>query len=122
MDFIEGLPSSNGRIAILVVVAHLSKCAHFVVVKHPIIASQLTNIFFENVGKLYGIPSSIVSDRDKLFAGEFWHELYRLQGSKFLAVRRTTHNWMDNRRELTNVLRRTLGASIVSSPLNGRDG
>ena len=35
MDFIEGLPSSNGYTAIMVVVNRLTKYAHFVALKHP---------------------------------------------------------------------------------------
>jgi len=39
MDFIEGLPKSNGYSVIMVVVDILTKFAHFVAVKHPYTAS-----------------------------------------------------------------------------------
>ena len=35
MDFIEGLPKSQGYTVIMVLVDRLTKFAHFVAVKHP---------------------------------------------------------------------------------------
>ena len=35
MDFIEGLPKSQGYSVIMVIVDRLTKFAHFVAVKHP---------------------------------------------------------------------------------------
>ena len=67
MDFIEGLPKSQGFSVILVVVGRLTKFAHFMPVKHPYAASTITQIFMDNVVKLHGLPSSIVTDRDTIF-------------------------------------------------------
>jgi hypothetical protein len=83
MDFIDGLPSSYGRTTIFVVVDRLSKYGHFTPLKHPYTAAQVAQTFFEVIFKLHGIPSSIVCDRDPVFTGIFWHELFRLHGTKF---------------------------------------
>ena len=38
----------------------------------------------KEVMRLYGIPESIVSDRDTKFTSIFWKELHRLMGSELL--------------------------------------
>jgi len=78
MDFIEGLPKSNGYSVIMVVVDRLTKFAHFVAVKHPYTASTIAQLFMDNIVKLHGLPNSIVSDRDTIFVSAFWKELFKL--------------------------------------------
>ena len=78
MDFVEGLPISNGYNAILVVVDRFTKCAHFLGLKHPFTAAQIAKLVLDNIVKLHGLPSSIVTDRDKIFVSAFWKELFKL--------------------------------------------
>ncbi|XP_077223447.1 uncharacterized protein LOC143857059 [Tasmannia lanceolata] len=66
MDFITGLPMSEGKDVIMVVVDRLTKYAHFVALTHPYTASTVARLFFDNIFKLHGLPSSIVSDRGKM--------------------------------------------------------
>ncbi|KAL0398581.1 UNVERIFIED_CONTAM: Transposon Ty3-G Gag-Pol polyprotein [Sesamum radiatum] len=80
MDFIEGLPNSEGKDSILVVVDRLTKYSHFLALKHPYTAASVAKIFFDNIYKLHGLPVSIVTDRDKLFTSRFWKELFTLSG------------------------------------------
>ncbi|KAK9692323.1 hypothetical protein RND81_09G256400 [Saponaria officinalis] len=54
MDFIEGLPKSQGKDTILVVVDRLSKYAHFLLLSHPFDAKTVAKVYFDQVFKLHG--------------------------------------------------------------------
>jgi hypothetical protein len=62
MDFIKGLPKSEGCSVILVVVDRLTKCAHFLPIKHPYTTAAIAQIFLDNMVKLHGLPASIVTE------------------------------------------------------------
>ena len=76
MDFISNHPKSYSKIVILVVVDQLSKTTHFMYLKHPFSDTDVAQLFMDNIVKLHGFPKSIVTDRDPLFCGKFWRELY----------------------------------------------
>ncbi|GKC74520.1 putative retroelement pol polyprotein, partial [Tanacetum coccineum] len=82
MDFIDGLPKSEGYSVIMVVVDRLSKSAHFIPLKHPYTAASVAVEFIRGIVRLHGIPKSIVSDRDRVFISHFWKELFKYQGTQ----------------------------------------
>lgn len=54
MDFVEGLPMSHGKNAIMMVVNHYSKLAHFVPVQHPFSAPKIEQLFIEKYSTCTG--------------------------------------------------------------------
>ena len=82
MDFITGLPNSEGKSVIMVVVYRLTKYAHFCALSHPFKASTIANSFMDTIQKLHGTPHIIVSDRDPIFTGNIWTELFSCLGTQ----------------------------------------
>jgi hypothetical protein len=78
IDIIEGLPKVNGRSVILTVIDRFSKSPHFLPLGRPYTATTVTHVFFDNIVKLHGVPSSIVNDCDPAFTCRFWQELFKL--------------------------------------------
>lgn len=78
MDFMEGLPRSTNANCILVIVDKFSKYAHFIPLLHPFTAHSVAKLFFEHIYRLHGLPTAIVSDRDKIFTSKLWQELFLL--------------------------------------------
>ena len=76
MDFITGLPKSEGKSVIMVVVDRLTKYAHFCALSHTFKTSIVSTTFMETIQKLHGNPKIIVSDKDPIFTGNFWTELF----------------------------------------------
>ncbi|GJT04547.1 putative mitochondrial protein [Tanacetum coccineum] len=60
MNFIDGLPKSEGYSVIMVVVDRLSKSAHFIPLKHPYTAASVAVELIRGIVRLHGIPKSIV--------------------------------------------------------------
>jgi hypothetical protein len=101
MDFIDGLPSSQGHDTIMVVVDRLSKYAHFVPLKHPYTALSVAKAFVANIVRLHGMPLSIVSDRDRVFLSNFWRSLFQLHDTA-LCYSSSYHPQSDGQTEVIN--------------------
>ncbi|WVZ93720.1 hypothetical protein U9M48_039677 [Paspalum notatum var. saurae] len=80
LDFIEGLPKVHGKLVILTVVDRFSMYVHFITLSHPYTAASMARALFDGVVRLHGFPSSIVSDRDPVFTGHIWRDLFKMAG------------------------------------------
>ncbi|WVY93416.1 hypothetical protein V8G54_032504 [Vigna mungo] len=94
MDFIGGLPKTQGVDTILVVVDRLTKYAHFIAIAHPYTAKDIAEIFIKDIAKLHGFPSSIVSDRDRVFITEIQFRLSPSKGRQTEVVNRCLETYL----------------------------
>ena len=72
MDFVGGLPKSRkGHDYLYVVVDRFSNMCILTPCNKQVTAEQIAKLFFQNVWVHFGLPTSIVSDRDSRFVGKF---------------------------------------------------
>lgn len=62
------------------VVDLFTKYGHFIPLCHPFTALMVAKAFLEHVYHHHGLPTSIVSDRDRIFTSNFLSELFKLSG------------------------------------------
>lgn len=103
MDFITCLPKSGTFGSIIVVIDRYSKYGTFIPAEANVTAMETAKLFLKHIVKLWGVPKSIVSDRDARFTGKFWKELFRLLGTE-LAFSTSLHPQTDGQTERVNAL------------------
>ena len=102
MDFIMGLPlTPRGYDAIYTFVDRLTKCVHLVPTHSTIDARGSAELYIQNVFRLHGLSSTIVSDRDPRFTANFFQEIMKQLGTK-LSFSTTNHPQTDGLTERVN--------------------
>ena len=81
LDFVTGMPVEDGMDTICTVVDKATKMCHFIPCSESITAKETAKLYWNHVGRLHGIPSVLISDRDPRFTSRFWKELWRLLGT-----------------------------------------
>ncbi|KAE8691860.1 Detected protein of unknown function [Hibiscus syriacus] len=103
LDFISALPKSEGYGSIMVVVDQFSKYWTFIPCPKDCTTEEAARAFFKNVVKHWGLPRSIISDRDPRFIGCLWTELFKLLCTE-LNFSTSFHPQTDEQTERVNTL------------------
>ncbi|KAL0554721.1 hypothetical protein IC582_008649 [Cucumis melo] len=103
MNFITHLSKVGDFEAILVIIDRFSKYATFIPTTRQCSAEMTAQLFFKHVVKLWGVPTSIVSDRDGRFIGSFWTELFSFLGTS-LNISSSYHPQTDDQTERFNCM------------------
>ncbi|KAK3525961.1 hypothetical protein QTP70_011398 [Hemibagrus guttatus] len=81
MDFITGLPLSQGNTVIMVIVDRFSKAARFVPLPKLPTAKETADLIITHVFRVFGILQDIVSDRGPQFSSRFWRAFCQSLGA-----------------------------------------
>lgn len=114
MDFVEGLPRSGNADCILVIVDKFTKYGHFIPLSHPYTALSVAQCFLNEVYRLHGFPSAIISDRDPVFTSQFWQHLFCLSATE-LKLSSSYHPQTDGQTKRVNQCLETFLRCFVSA-------
>ncbi|CAJ1057674.1 uncharacterized protein LOC108874699, partial [Xyrichtys novacula] len=81
LDFVTGLPPSEGNTVILTIIDRFSKFVHYVPLPKLPSAFQTANLLVTHVFQLHGIPRDIVSDRGPQFSSQVWRAFCQAVGA-----------------------------------------
>ena len=82
LDFVGPLPEDEGFDCVLTMTDRLNSEVRIIPTKTTLTAEELAVIFFDGWYCENGLPSELVSDRDKLFMAKFWKHFTLLTGVK----------------------------------------
>jgi len=85
VGLITKLPWSHGYDTIMVVVDHLSKCAHAILMTSDITVSRVAWLFRDHFWKLHGLLEEVISDQGTQFVSNFMHGFSQLLKIKISA-------------------------------------
>ncbi|GAA5980365.1 hypothetical protein JCM11641_001778 [Rhodosporidiobolus odoratus] len=105
MDFVVGLPTSlflsSPVDSILTVTDYLSKMVVLIPLLSTASALDVADLFHSHIFRRFGLPSTVVSDRDPKFTSDFWRALNARIGTS-LTMSTAAHPQTDGRAEVTN--------------------
>lgn len=110
MDFLGPFPSSEGYNYLLVVICRLTSMVRLIPTTTDVRASGVARLYYKHIWIDYGLPKSIVSDRDAKFTSAFWRELHAAIGTDLL-MSTAYHPQTDGATERAN---RTVGQILRS--------
>lgn len=112
MDFIVNLPWSEDYNAILVIVDRLTKHAQFIPTTTGLDAEGFALLFVKHIATRFGLPTSIVSDRDPRWLSDFWKGVTKCLKTR-LAMSSSHHPQHDGQTEVTNKTLETMARAYA---------
>ena len=101
-DFVTHLPRTKSKYdTVLTVVDRFTKRILLIPTTNRVIAPETASLVFEQVFRHYGMPKSVVSDRDPRFTSIFWRTLFKLTGTD-LRMSSSSHPETDGQTERGN--------------------
>jgi transposase InsO family protein len=82
-------------------VTAFTKYAHFIGLSYPDTVKQIAKLYIENVFKLHGLPSEIVTDRDSIYTSALWQEMLKALDIK-MNISTAYHPQTDGQTERVN--------------------
>lgn len=81
LDFVTGLPPSEGNTTILTVVDRFSKMVKFIALPKLPSAKETAEVILNHVFRVHGFPRNVLSDRGPQFVARFWKAFCQLLGA-----------------------------------------
>ena len=116
MDFIVNLPWSNGYNAIFVVVDRLSKQGSFIPCTTGLSAEEFAELFVRHIVCRFGLPDSIITDRDPRWTSDFWRGIAYFLKTK-MSLSSAHHPQHDGQTEILNRHLTTMIRAYISDDL-----
>lgn len=112
MDFIVNLPWSEGFNAIYVMVDRLTKHASFIPTTTGLDAEGFALLFVKAVACRFGLPESIITDRDPRWSSDFWMGVAKALRTK-MSLSSSHHPQHDGQTEVVNKLLTTMIRAFI---------
>ena len=117
MDFIVNLPWSNGFNAIFVVVDRLTKQGSFIPCTTGLTAEEFAELFVKHIVCRFGLPDSIITDRDPRWTSDFWRGIAYFLKTK-MSLSSAHHPQHDGQTEILNRHLTTMLRAYISDDLS----
>ena len=116
MDFVTGLPKSQGYNSIYVVIDMLTKLVHLFLVRKEASAKDIAHVFMKGVFMYHGLPCRVIFDQDTKFASIFWRAIFKTTKTK-LSFSTTYHAQTDDQtKQVNQVVEDMLQAYCMQEP------
>ena len=117
MDFVVNLPWSEQFNAIFVVVDRLTKHASFIPTTTGLTAEEFGELYVKHIGCRFGLPESIITDRDPRWTSDFWKGIAKCLKTR-MSLSSSHHPQHDGQTEIVNKQLATMLRAYVNDDLS----